>query len=102
MSSKDTKIASFTDSPQVEQLNIERERFIQTWIEDADRVLETIHNWKAYLQAFQQHPNVSDDAFMAVFQDMTQNGLYAWLDGHHLNIDRLRQDVTRDWELDLD
>ncbi len=70
-------------------------RIFEDWIANAEAAIDALFNWKAYLRAWQSHPQTGqlpDDLFMSVVQDMAQAGLMAWLDRPEL--DQLRHVIT--------
>ena len=69
-------------------------RIIQAWLDSTNEALDALLNWRAYLRAWQTHPHVTDAAFMAAVQNMTEAGLLEWLDANRADIDALRKEVT--------
>lgn len=72
-------------------------KVINDWIEASEQAIEALFTFKAYLFAWQKHPqtgNLPDDAFMSVIQDLTEAGLFEWFNASQADIDALRKVVT--------
>ena len=74
---------------------MERTQKLQAWIDEASAGIETLQNWRTYLQAWQKHPiQIPDATFMSVLQELDQAGLIGFVDGSSLGLDNLRELVT--------
>lgn len=69
-------------------------RIFDNWTRQTETAIEALFAWKAYLRAWQTHPNVTDAAFMAAVQNMAEAGLSEWLDANQAGIDALRVTLT--------
>ena len=67
---------------------------LQQWLEQTDHALAALHDWRAYLQAWQLHPGVSMGAFYQATHDLAENNLLGWLYCNEASFNLLLKEVV--------
>ena len=67
-----------------------KQALLADWLRSTDRALEALWLWRWHLAEWQKSgAPITDAAFMAIVQEMSEAGLLEWLDGGRL--DALRE-----------